>query len=150
MISGIELVSQLIKGHYVDYERLIPRSYATRTILNREELLKACKTASIFVRSETNDVYLDLEPGGGSVTGRIRLSATSTAIGDNADEQPARVDGESVAISFDVRFLIDVLSVIDDTHIALETTGPTRFAAIRPLGSGDFLHILAPMVSTQF
>jgi DNA polymerase-3 subunit beta len=148
-IFSAELVTQLIEGDYVDYYRLIPKSHTTRTIVDREWLLQACKTARIFVRNETNDIYLNLEPGDGSEPGRVRLTATSTAIGDSADETSAAVEGEPVEIGFDVRFLIDVLRVIDDAQIVLETTGPTRFAVIHPLGSDNFVHILAPMITPR-
>ena len=148
-IFGIELVSQLLEGDYVDYHRLVPKSTITRTTVDRERLLTACKTASIFVRNETNDVYFNIEPGDGAGSGRVGLTATSTSSGDSADELSAHVEGEPIAIGFDVRFLIDVLAVIDDAQVVLETTSPTRFAVIRPLGSDDFVHILAPMVTPR-
>jgi DNA polymerase-3 subunit beta len=148
-VFGIELASQLIEGSYIDYQRLIPKSYATRTIVDTQRLLNACKTASIFVRNETNDVYLDVEPGSRPGGGRVRLTAVSTDVGDSADDLPAQVDGNPITIGFNVRFLIDALSVMESAQIVLETTDATRFAVMRPLGSDDFLHILAPMVTRR-
>lgn len=148
-ISGIELASQLIEGSYVDYQRLIPKSYATRAIVDTQRLLDACKTASIFVRNETNDVYLDVEPGSRPDSGRVRLTAVSTDVGDSADDLPAQVDGDPITIGFNVQFLIDALSVMESAQVVLETTDATRFAVVRPLGSDDFVHVLAPMVTRR-
>ena len=50
-------------------------------------------------------------------------------------------------IAFDARFLIDVLSQIDQPQIVLETTQATRPGALRPVGMGEeeFLHVVMPM-----
>jgi len=144
-IFGIDLVSQLIEGNFVNYRQIIPSGHTTRTILNTEEFLKACKTANIFARNEANVVHLEIEPGEGMGEGHVKMTATSTEMGDSLGELDASVEGEGLTIAFNVRFLIDVLSVMDSAQVVLETSSPGRPGVLRPLGSDDFVHVIMPM-----
>jgi DNA polymerase-3 subunit beta len=144
-IFGIDLVSQLIEGNFVNYRQIIPTSHTTRTILNTEEFLKACKTANIFARNEANVVHLEIESGEGMGEGHVKMTATSTEMGDSLGELDASVEGEGLTIAFNVRFLIDVLSVMDSAQVVLETSSPGRPGVLRPLGSDDFVHVIMPM-----
>ncbi len=144
-VFGIDLVSQLIEGNFVNYRQIIPTSHTTRTILNTEELLKACRTANIFARNEANVVHLEIEPGTEMGSGRVKMTATSTEMGDSVGELDASVEGEGLTIAFNVRFMIDVLSVMDSAQVVLETSSPGRPGVFRPLGSEDFVHVIMPM-----
>ena len=46
-------VSRLIEGRYPDIERIIPSSYATRTVLETQDLAKAVKLASYFATASS-------------------------------------------------------------------------------------------------
>ncbi|HIP97408.1 MAG TPA: DNA polymerase III subunit beta [Anaerolineae bacterium] len=138
-IFGIDLVSQLIEGRFPDYNLIIPKTRATRTVLNTAEFLKACRMANIFARSEANIVRLSIAPG------RMTLSATSAEMGDSISEIDAQVDGEPITIAFNVKYLIDVLSVVDSAQIALETATSSSPGVIRPVGDDTFIHVIMPM-----
>lgn len=144
-IFGIDLVSQLIEGNFVNYRQIIPTSHNTRTILNTEEFLKACKTANIFARNEANVIHLEIEPGQDANSGRVKMTATSAEMGDSVGELDANVEGDPITIAFNVRFLIDVLSVVDSAQVVLETSNAGRPGVLRPLGSEDFVHVIMPM-----
>jgi DNA polymerase-3 subunit beta len=68
-------------------------------------------------------------------------------MGDNVNEIDAMVEGGELEIAFNAKYLIDVLSQIEQPQIVLETTQATRPGAIRPLGLGEdeFLHVVMPM-----
>jgi DNA polymerase-3 subunit beta len=61
------------------------------------------------------------------------------------------VEGDDLEISFNAKYLIDVLSQIDEPQVVLETTQPTRPGTIRPVGMGEeeFLHVVMPMHPTR-
>ena len=143
-IFGIDLVSQLIEGNFVNYRQIIPTSYTTRTIVNTEDLLKACKTANIFARSEANNVQIEITPGKDGY-GRLRITASSVEMGDSVIDLDAAVEGDPIAINFNARFLIDALSVMDSAQVALETSAATRPGVLKPVGNEDFVHVIMPM-----
>jgi DNA polymerase-3 subunit beta len=141
----VELVSELIDAKFPPYEGIIPKTHTTRTIVDTAALLKGVRVAFLFARDNANIVRLHVLPAPGG--GQVRLTAASNEMGDNVNEIDALVEGEDLDIAFDARFLIDVLSQIDQPQVVLETTQPTRPGAIRPVGMGqeEFLHVVMPM-----
>jgi len=151
-IFGIDLVSQLLEGNFVNYRQIVPQNLNTRTVVDTEQLLRACRTSSIFVRNEANVIHVEVDPGADTVGGEslngggvMRLTATSTEMGDSSIDVDAEIEGDGLTIAFNVRFLMDVLSVIDSAQVVLETTSSTRPGLLRPVGSDEFLHVIMPM-----
>jgi DNA polymerase-3 subunit beta len=143
--KDIELVSQLIEGTFPDYQSIIPRAFNTRTVLTTAGFLKACRAADIFAREAAHSARLRITPGNELEPGRMVVSATSAETGSNEAAVDATVEGVAVEIAFNVRFLVDVLSVINSPNVALETSGPAAPGVIKPVGRDDFLHVVMPM-----
>ena len=143
----VDVVSQLIDSKFPDYEAIIPKSWTTRTVVDTAEFLKAVRVAYLFARESANIVRLQITPGQADRPGVLTLTATSQEYGDNLSEVEALVEGESMEIAFNARYLIDVLSVIDTPQVALETTRPGAPGVIRPVGTGpeEFTHVIMPM-----
>lgn len=144
----VELASQLIDARFPDYRGIIPKSHTTRTVVDTASFLKAVRVAQLFARDNANIVRVAISPGnGGQGQGHVRLTATSTEMGDSVNELDAMVEGSDLEIAFAANFLIDVLSQIDQPQVVLETTQSTRPGTIRPLGMGEdeFLHVVMPM-----
>jgi len=57
------------------------------------------------------------------------VTAVAAETGSNETVVEATVDGDPVEIAFNVRFLVDVLSVIDTPNVALETSASTARAS---------------------
>ena len=142
---NVDLVSQLIEGNFPDYHQIIPKSYSTRTVLNTNSFLRACKTANIFARDAANIVRVQIAPGGELAPGHMTIAATSAESGDNVGEIDASTEGDEIEIAFNVKYLIDVLSVMDAAQVALETTTSSSPGVIKPVGDVDFVHVIMPM-----
>jgi DNA polymerase-3 subunit beta len=143
-MKDVELVSQLIQGTFPNYRQLIPAGYSTRAVISTPEFLRATKTSAIFARDGSGIVRLQITPDGGP-SGKVSVSARSEQIGDNVGEIDAKVEGEAAKIAFNGKYLTDVLGVIHEGEIALETTTPSSPGVIRPLGADNYVHIIMPM-----
>ncbi len=144
-LKDIELVSQLVQGTFPNYTQLIPQNYNTRMIVSVDEFLRATKTASIFARDGSGIVRLVVTPGAAKAPGKLTVSARSEEIGDDVGEIDATVEGEESKIAFNGKYLTEVLSVLRETQVALETTNPSSPGVIRPVGSDNYLHVVMPM-----
>jgi DNA polymerase-3 subunit beta len=148
-LSDVELVSQLIEGSFPDYEQIIPRRCETRTVLATSTFLKACKQAEIFAREGSHIARLNINPGGELRPGTVEISGQSEETGYNQNVVDASIEGPSLLIAFNVRFLREVLDVIKTPNVALETAADTLPGVIRPVGASDaqaeFLHVIMPM-----
>jgi DNA polymerase III subunit beta len=139
------LVSQLIDGNFPDYRPIIPKRQNTRTVLNTAAFRKACRTADIFAREASHTARVSIEPGDEMGPAYATIAATSSETGDNVAQIDADVDGEPIEIAFNVKYMADVLNVIDTPQVALETTSPMEPGVIKPVGDTDFLHVIMPM-----
>ncbi len=144
-LKNIELVSQLVQGAFPQYAQLIPQSYNTKATVDVAEFLRATKTASIFARDGSGIVRLMMAPGGELTPGRVTISARSEEIGDDVGEVDAIVEGEEAKIAFNGKYLTDVLSVLREAQVALETTNPSSPGVIRPVGVDNYIHVVMPM-----
>lgn len=145
-VKDVEVVSQLIDGTFPDYHQIIPRSYKSRTLVSTAALLKACKQAEIFAREGSNVARLDIKQANGEMQpSEVEISATSEETGKNETIVEATVDGGSVLIAFNVKFLREALEVIRTPNVALETSASNAPGVVRPVGDDDFLHVIMPM-----
>jgi len=144
-LKNSELVSQLVQGTFPQYSQLIPQSYTTRAVVDVAQFLRATRTASIFARDGSGIVRLVMTPGGELTPGKVTISARSEEIGDDVGDIDAIVDGEESKIAFNGRYLIDVLSVLRESQVALETTNPSSPGVIRPVGVDNYIHVVMPM-----
>jgi len=144
-LTNTDLVAQLIDLQFPDYEQIIPKRHSTRTVASAVDLLKAGRAASIFARESANTTRLHIVPGGELTPGHIEIAARSDETGDNVGEIDATVEGEEVEIAFNIRYLLDVLSVVDTPQVILETTTSSSPGVIKQIDDNDFIHVIMPM-----
>jgi DNA polymerase-3 subunit beta len=143
----VDLVSQLIDAKFPDYNAIIPKNCVTRTILDTQSFLRGLKVASLFARDASDRVVFTITPGTEAEPGQLTIRATSQEAGDNVSDLDALVEGSPVEIAFNVRYLMEVMNVLDTAQVVLETTRSDRPGVIRPVGAGpeEFTHVIMPM-----
>jgi DNA polymerase-3 subunit beta len=144
-LTDIVLVSQLIDGNFPDYRQIIPKDRTTHTVVDTAAFLKACKTALIFAREAAHIARLHIKPASELAPGQMIVAATSAETGDDVSELDASIEGNEVEVAFNVRYLIDVLSVVGTPQVALGTTTSSSPGVLRPVGDADFTHVIMPM-----
>jgi DNA polymerase-3 subunit beta len=144
-LKNVELVSQLVQGAFPNYSQLIPQSYNTRVIVSVDEFLRATRTATIFARDGSGIVRLVITPGSEAAPGKISVSARSEEVGEDTGEIDGTVEGDEAKIAFNGKYLNDVLSVLHESQVALETTNPSSPGLIRPVGNDNYTHVVMPM-----
>ena len=144
-LKNIEMVSQLVQGTFPKYEQLIPQNSTTQATIDVGDFLRATKTAAIFARDGSGIVRLVVTPGGELTPGKMTVSARSEEVGDDKGEIDAMVKGEEAKIAFNGKYLTEVLGVIKEAQVALETTSPSSPGVIKPVGSDNYVHVIMPM-----
>ncbi len=143
----VDLVSRLIEGSFPNYRQIIPKEHTTRAVVETKEFAGVVKSAALFARDSSNITRIKVNPGGsdGLEPGAVTVEATAEDLGDNVGTINAAVDGPELQIIFNVKYLADVLAVIDTPEVALEVTSATRPGVIRPVGSADYTYVIMPM-----
>jgi DNA polymerase-3 subunit beta len=144
-LKGVQMVSQLISGTFPNYNQLIPQGHNTRAVVSHADFMRATKSASIFARDGSGIVRLQIMPKVEGTDAKIMISAQAEELGDNVNEMDAEVEGEEAKIAFNSKYLGDVLSVISQDKVILETTGSSSPGVIKPVGDDNYIHIIMPM-----
>lgn len=145
-----QISSQLLEGRFPDFSAIIPRSYNTSSVIETADLLRAAKRAEIFARDNANSARIELTPPAGpGDAGEMLVIGRSAERGDNEGVLQATIEGEGLEIAFNIRYLIDVLSVISEERVIIESNGQANPGVIRPEGRDDFVHVIMPMSTNR-
>ena len=144
-LKDLELVSQLVQGTFPQHSQLIPQSYKTRAVVDVADFLRATRTASIFARDGSGIVRIIIGPGADTTPGKMTISARSEELGEDVGDIDATVEGAEAKIAFNGKYLTDVLSVLKEPRVALETTGPSSPGVVKPVGADNYVHVVMPM-----
>ncbi|MAU13661.1 MAG: DNA polymerase III subunit beta [Anaerolineaceae bacterium] len=146
ILPNLHISSQLLDGRFPDFSAIIPKAYVTQTVMYTDDLLRACKRAEIFARDSANSGRLYVKPANGpSEPGEVMVVGKSAERGDNEGLVDASVEGEALDISFNIKYLIDVLRVIDEERVVFQSNGTENPGVIRPENREDFVHVIMPM-----
>jgi len=144
-LKNVEMVAQLIQGTFPNYSQLIPSGHTSKAVVNVADFLRETRIASIFARDGSGIVRLVMTPGEELTPGRMAISARAEEIGDNLGEIDAVIEGEEAKIAFNGKYLQEVLAVLEEGQVALETTNPSSPGVLRPVGSENYVHVVMPM-----
>ena len=61
------------------------------------------------------------------------------------EEIPVNVEGQELEISFNARYLLDALKIINAEQISIEFAGQLSPCIIRPVSEEDYLYLLLPI-----
>ncbi|MDX1994372.1 MAG: DNA polymerase III subunit beta [bacterium] len=144
--SNVMVSSQLLDGKFPDFAAIIPRQYSTSTVMYTSDLLRACQRAEIFARDSAYSGRLYVRPPKApGEPGEVVIAGKSAERGDNEGLVDASIEGEPLDISFNIKYLIDVLRVIPDERVILESNGSANPGVLRPENKDDFVHVIMPM-----
>jgi DNA polymerase-3 subunit beta len=144
-IEGIDLISRLIDGQFPNYQQVLPKGFTTKATVDREQLLKAVRLASLIASSSANIVKLQV-----GKDAEIGLTVSAAAdIGDNKSEVEATVEGDGTTIAFNARYLIDVLTNVDVDQFTLELNGPLSPGVLKPVSDRHYVHVVMPVKTTS-
>ncbi|HEX2622708.1 MAG TPA: DNA polymerase III subunit beta [Phototrophicaceae bacterium] len=144
--SNVLISSQLLEGKFPDFSAIIPRKYSTKTIVYTSDLLRACQRAEIFARDTAYSGRIFLKPPKApGEPGEVMVTGRSAERGDNEGIVDATIEGEPLDIVFNIKYLIEVLRVVNQERVEIESNGAANPGVLRPEGRDDFTYVIMPM-----
>jgi DNA polymerase III subunit beta len=137
--DGLVMVSKLIDGNYPNYQQVVPAKSTKKVTVSKDVFTHAVKRVSILSKEKTNAVKLQLEKD------RLILSTNNPEVGEASEELAVDYKGEGVAIGFNSRYLMDVLSAMDRPMIALELNDSLSPCLITEEGDEHYKCVVMPM-----
>jgi len=141
--KDLEVVSQLIRGTYPDYIKLIPVDFKTKVTVSVGEFRRAVKAAWVFASEGRGIIRMVITPGEDTLPGKVVVSSSSEEVGGDDGEVDAAVEGGD-RIAFDGKFLNQLLGVIDDSQLVMEINGERSPGLFRLPADETYKHIIMP------
>jgi DNA polymerase III subunit beta len=142
-----EFYSRLIDGTFPDFRQIVPREFATRLEVGRDDFLAAVRRAGFFARDNNDVVRLSAKAAGDELApGNLEVSATAAERGSSQSYVPAAINGPEGEIAFNARYLIDVLSILRTGRVMIGMNGANQAGVVRPLESETYTYVIMPMV----
>lgn len=142
------IISSLINEQYPKYETVIPKENDKTLKINREQILAAVKRVSVFSSMTMRQIRMKLAPD------EVIVSSEDIDMSSEAKESvAAEFSDEEMEIGFNSRYLIDVLSNIDDLEVVFEFSTPNRAGIVRPSvqdDNEDMLMLVMPVMLNTY
>lgn len=146
--GNVKITTRLIEGEFPPFEKTIPEKYTARTEIDTLGLTRAVKLASVFARDSANVIKFKItapkEQTGGKQAS-LEIFSSASQLGQGVLKLEVGHEGEEGEISFNFRFLLDLLSSIQSEVVILETTGPLSPGVFKLPNDPDYLHLIMPV-----
>ncbi|HEV2474081.1 MAG TPA: DNA polymerase III subunit beta [Chthonomonadales bacterium] len=148
--SGVQITSKLIEGQFPNYHRVVPSSHEIKLSAPVAPLSGALRRAYIVAKEAAGRVVLRARGE------KLELTAEALTVGQAYEEIEIARHGEEIQIAFNAKYLLDVLSAIDDYGVHIELTERLKPGVVRPVPdpsedgealttTPDYLCVLMPM-----
>ena len=137
--GGMEFVTKLVEGKFPDYNRVIPKNHKNRITLGRVALLATLQRTAILTSDKFKGVRLNIEPG------TLRVASSNAEQEEAVDELDIDYSGDSIEIGFNVTYLIDALSNMDQEMVKLELSDGNSSALFTIPDNATFKYVVMPM-----
>lgn len=133
-----EMVSRLVDGHYPDYQKIIPEKIISRLKVNKEELEKSIRLASIF-SSTVADLRIQGEERG------LRILSKNSERGEFNALIEGELKGDPFSLSLNFRYLLEGLKNVSTKMAVWEFTGEGSPLILHSDRQDGFLYLIMPL-----
>lgn len=137
--DNLVLISRLIEGQYPSYEQIINKIFDKKIKLSVDQFAKAVKRVSLLAIDKTSAVKFKVTDS------KVLVSATAIDVGEAEEEIAAEYKGEEILISFNAKYVLDVLKVIEKDEAEVQLRDTMSAGLIKCIDSDNYLYIIMPV-----
>lgn len=141
LISETRIISKIIEGQYPDYKQIIPIKHETKVVIEKDEIIRAIKTSSIFSRTGINDVNLDFPQG----KNKTIISSISSQSGENIVELDSDVVGVDNRIVVNYKYLLDGINNFQSKNIEMKLVNSNTPCILKPENDDSYIYVVMPI-----
>lgn len=142
-MGNYRVTSRVLEGKFPDYREILKVHGGTSVRVDRASFIAALERVSLFSKDTDRAVVIDLDRE------KVTLGSRSQEVGSAREELPATVTGDLIRVSFNARYLIEGMNVVDeDGGVILTLTGLASKALITVPDSdewSEYTYVLMPL-----
>ncbi|MES2528371.1 MAG: DNA polymerase III subunit beta [Bdellovibrionota bacterium] len=130
---------RLIAREYPKYQTVIPAKTTNRFHIDRNAVLNAVKRIRILSNEKTNGIKFNIQKN------ELVISTNHPALGQASENLPISYDGKATEIGFNAKYLMESLSVLNETDVTFEFNNELSPVVIKAEDIPEFLGIIMPL-----
>ncbi len=143
-MENCKIVTRLLEGDFLEYEKVIPKSWETRIRANKKEIQECFERVSLISMSTIEKerkypvkVLVEI--------GKIVISCKNQA-GDAKEEVFLTTEGNNLEVGFNPKYFLDALKAIEDEEVFVEFGSSLSPSIIKSVDdSGDYVYMILPI-----
>lgn len=141
--ENTKIYTRLLEGEFIRYRNLLPKDYTTSIKVETSMLKDSIERASVLAREGSNNV-IRFEFADGV------LSITSNSEMGKIDERvPVSIDGKEIKISFNAKYILDVLKNVEDSEINMMLNTEVSPCVVKKEGTGAYEYLILPVQTRE-
>ena len=138
-LGNIKLISKVIDGKFPDYRKVVPTSNDKTLVVSSKDFINSIERVA--------SVSLDRKEGVKLVINKdnVQLSVNSANSGEGNEKIKAEFSSESLNISFNSKYLIDIASEIEDKNLKINLKDSVSPVLIEDNSDKNSYYVIMPM-----
>ena len=144
-VGNTVITSRLIQGKFPDYTNFFPKSFSTKVVASRSELIAGLRRIQLIARENKDNIRISFNHEIG-----IEISTGETQIGNGRTIVKASLEWNEERVGLNVVFLLEVLNVIREDFVSLDFETPLSPILVHGVPAATpesqaFRHIIMPL-----
>lgn len=137
--GNTKIVSRLLEGEFIKYTSIIPQEYKLKVSVKKDEILGCIERASLMAKDgNTNLVKLDIKDD-------VIVVTSNSQLGKAREEVSILLQGESLKIAFNSKYLIDIFKNIEEEEIIMELSSAVAPCVVKNKEKDNCTYLLLPV-----
>jgi len=139
ILGNMKLISKVIDGKFPDYKKVVPASNDKTLVVSSKEFINSIERVA--------SVSLDRKEGVKLVISKdnVQLSVNSANSGEGNEKIKADFSSESLNISFNSKYLIDIASEVEDKNLKMNLKDSVSPVLIEDISDKNSYYVIMPM-----
>ena len=138
-VGNIKLISKVIDGKFPDYKKVVPTTNDKTLIVSSKDFINSIERVA--------SVSLDRKEGVKLVINKdnVQLSVNSANSGEGNEKIKAEFSSETLNISFNSKYLIDIASEVEDKNLKMSLKDSVSPVLIEDVSDKNSYYVIMPM-----
>ena len=147
IFGNTKFYSRLLNGKFPDYTTFFPTIHSTKSEINRVDLMQALRKINLISKENNYSIKMSL------ANNEVTLETNQTQIWEWEVRLTAVVEWEESQVGINSTYFLEVLWVMETSHISIQFENPLAPILITPLidpekkqkDNSEFRHIIMPL-----
>ena len=138
-LGNMKLISKVIDGKFPDYKKVVPTANEKTLVVSSKEFINSIERVASVSLDRKEGVKLLINKD------NVQLSVNSANSGEGNEKMKAQFNAESLNISFNSKYLVDIASEVEDKNIKINLKDSVSPVLIEDISDKNSYYVIMPM-----